>query len=226
MNLFCLGLRSYIFSLFFEAPPCFLFLYVDAEVAAEVMQGAGNPDALNNYIWLLQQCSNNSATVGVWKLTDVLLDAGFTTQSLTLQNGTYGSLGEFYGYGGYAGNSNFWYGDWAAYTGDSNLDGHIPKWDYGTQWTFTLNKILTVPANNASEMAWYVLMTNLHETGWHDDGEHRRRNLLALVIVQRDGPADVVEGAALRVTAQVDGHVERPGRRVSPSKRAADRRVD
>ncbi len=143
----------------------------DAEVAAEVMQGAGNPDALNNYIWLLQQCSNNSSTVGVWKLTDVLLDGGFTEQSLTLQNGTYGLLGEFYGYGGSPGNSNFWYGDWASYAGDSNLDGHIPKWDYGTQWTFTLNKILGVPANNLSEMAWYVLMTNLHETGWHDGDE-------------------------------------------------------
>jgi hypothetical protein len=143
----------------------------DAEVAAEVSQGAGNPDGLNNYIHLLNAIAGAGGSVGTWKLTAVLQDPGFTTQSLTLQNGTYGLLGEFYGYGGYAGNSNFWYGDWAGYTGDSNLDGHIPKWDYGTQWTFTLNKILGVPANNLSEMAWYVLMTNLHETGWHDEGE-------------------------------------------------------
>lgn len=140
----------------------------DAEVAAEVMQGAGNPDALNNYIWLLREIKNSGGAVGTWKLTDVLMDGGFTTQSLTLQNGTYGLLGEFYGYGG---GNNQWYGDWAGYTGDSNLDGHIPKWNYGTQWDFTLTKILGVPANNISEMAWYVLMTNLHETGWHDDGE-------------------------------------------------------
>jgi hypothetical protein len=140
----------------------------DAEVAAEVMQGAGNPDALNNYIWLLQQCANSGGAVGVWKLTDVLLDAGFTTQGLTLQNGTYGLLGEFAGYGG---GNNAWYGDWAGYTGDSNLDGHIPKWDYGTQWNHVLTDILAAPANNLSEMAWYVLMTNLHETGWHDEGE-------------------------------------------------------
>ncbi len=145
-----------------------IILYAnDAEVAAEVSQGAINPDALNNYIWLLQQCSGNP-NVGVWKLTDVLNDGGFTTQPLLLQNGTYGLLGEFYGYGG---GNNQWYGDWAGYTGDSNLDGHIPKWDYGTQWTFTLDKILTVPDNNLREMAWYVLMTNLHETGWHDEGE-------------------------------------------------------
>jgi hypothetical protein len=143
----------------------------DAEVAAEVSQGAGNPDALNNYIHLLNAIAGGGPSFGTWKLTDVLIDGGFTTQALILQNGTYGLLGEFYGYGGYAGNSNFWYGDWAAYTGDSNLDGHMPKWDYGTQWAFTLSKILSVPANNLSEMAWYILMTNLHETGWHDEGE-------------------------------------------------------
>lgn len=140
----------------------------DAEIAAEVMQGSGNESALNNYIWILQQCSNNSATVGVWKLTAVLQDAGFTTQPLTLQNGTYGLLGGFEGYG-YANNS--WYGNWAGYTGSSNLDGHSPKWNYGTQWTNTLTKILGAPDNNLREMAWYVLMTNLHETGWHDSGE-------------------------------------------------------
>jgi hypothetical protein len=140
----------------------------DAEIAAEVMQGASNPSGLNNYIWILQQCSANSATVGVWKLTSVLLDAGFTTQSLLLQNGTYGMLGGFEGYGG---GNNSWYGDWAGYAGSSNLDGHAPKWNYGTQWNFTLNKILGVPANNLREMAWYILLTNLHETGWHDAGE-------------------------------------------------------
>jgi hypothetical protein len=140
----------------------------DAEIVAEVSQGAGNPDALNNYIWLLQQCSNNSGAVGVWKLTDVLNDGGFTTQPITLQNGTYGMLGGYYGYGG---GNNSWYGDWAGYTGDSNLDAHDPKWNYGAQWTFTLSKILAGSANNLNEMAWYVLMSNLHETGWHDGGE-------------------------------------------------------
>lgn len=140
----------------------------DAEMVAEVMQGASNPYALNNYIWLLQQCANNRSTVTVWKLTDVLQDPGFMTQSIVLQNGTYGLLGEFYGYGG---GNNSWYGDWAGYKGDSNLDAHIPKWDYGTQWNFAFNKILNVPANSLREMAWYVLLTNLHETGWHDGGQ-------------------------------------------------------
>ncbi len=139
----------------------------DAEFVAEVSQGAGNASALNNYIWILQQCSANSGTVGVWKLTDVLLDAGFTTQPINLQNGTYGLLG---GLDGYGGGNNGWYGDWAGYVGPSNLDEHAPKWNYGAQWDFALTKILSVPNNNLREMAWYVLMTNLHETGWHDDG--------------------------------------------------------
>ncbi len=140
----------------------------DAEIAAEVSQGAGNPDALNNYIHILQQCSAFSGTVSVWKLTDVLQDPGFTTQALTLQSGTYGLLG---GLDGYGGGNNYWYGDWAAYTGAANLDGHVPKWNYGQQWNNVLNKLLTAPANNLSEMAWYILVTNLHETGWHDNGE-------------------------------------------------------
>ncbi|MGQ9604443.1 MAG: T9SS type A sorting domain-containing protein [bacterium] len=140
----------------------------DAEIVAEVMQGAGNTYALNNYIWLLQQCANNRSTVTVWKLTDVLQDPGFITQSITLQNGTYGLLGEFYGYGG---GNNSWYGNWASYTGESNLDQHTPKWDYGTQWYSAYNKILGVPSNALREMAWYVLLTNLHETGWHDEGQ-------------------------------------------------------
>ena len=140
----------------------------DAEIAAEVSQGAGNPDALNNYIHVLQQCSANSGVVGVWKLTDVLQDPGFTTQSITLQSGTYGLLGGFDGYGG---GNNFWYGDWAGYTGSSNLDNHVPKLDYGTQWNNALDNILAAPVNNLSEMAWYILVTNLHETGWHDNGE-------------------------------------------------------
>jgi hypothetical protein len=143
----------------------------DAEVAAEVAQGAGNPDALNNYIWLLQQIAGAGGSIGTWKLTSVLTDGGFGENTLTLQNGTYGLLGGFYGYGGYAGNSNAWYGDWASYTGDSNLDAHMPKWDYGTQWAHTLGKCMAGPVNNLNEMSWYVLMTNLHETGWHDSGE-------------------------------------------------------
>jgi hypothetical protein len=31
--------------------------------------------------------------------------------------------------------------------------------------------LTTAPDNSCSQAGWYVLMTNIHETGWHDDGE-------------------------------------------------------
>lgn len=138
----------------------------DWEMCAEVSQGAGNAYALNNYIEILRRCSLNSGTVSVWKVNDTL--GGFGGGSIALQNGTYGLLG---GYGGYGGNNNQWYSDWAGYAGPSNLNARIPKWNYGTIWTQAYNKLITVPVNNISEGAWYVLMTNLHESGWHDAGE-------------------------------------------------------
>ena len=137
----------------------------DWEMAAEVSQGASNPNALNNYIKILQLCSQNSGTVSVWRLSDTL--GGFGGGSIQLQNGTYGLLG---GYGGYGGGNNSWYVDWAAYTGADNLDAHIPKWNYGQIWNNAVTKALAAPDNNLSQSAWYVMMTNLHETGWHDGG--------------------------------------------------------
>jgi len=66
------GFSALAWNTILSGTPDEIIIYAnDAETVAEVSQGAGNPDALNNYIWLLLQCSNNSATVGVWKLTDV-----------------------------------------------------------------------------------------------------------------------------------------------------------
>lgn len=138
----------------------------DWEIAAEVSQGAGNAFALNNYIKILQLASQNSGIVSVWRLSDAI--AGFGGGSILLQNGTYGLLG---GYGGYGGGNNSWYTDWAAYTGPSNLDAHVPKWNYGQIWNNAITRLLAAPNNALSQSAWYVLMTNLHETGWHDEGQ-------------------------------------------------------
>ena len=138
----------------------------DWEIAAEVSQGAGNAFAVNNYIEILRRCSLNAGTVSVWRINDTL--GGFGGGSIALQNGTYGLLG---GYGGYGGSDNSWYSSWAGYTGPSNLNAKLPKWDYGTIWTSAYNKLIGVPVNNIQEGAWYVLMTNLHESGWHDAGE-------------------------------------------------------
>lgn len=149
----------------------------DWEVAAEVAGfDVTHPDALNNYIYVLQQCSLYSSEISVWKLPDVV--ASFPATSITLQNGTYGLLGEWYGYGG---SCNSWYCNWASYTGEENLDGHDPKWGYQGAWQFAHDKIVAGPDNDLSQSAWYVMMSMLHETGWHDMGgiagwEHRYSN--------------------------------------------------
>ncbi len=139
----------------------------DWEVAAEV---AGfditHPSALNNYIYVLQQCSTYSDVISVWKLNDVI--SSFPATPITLQNGTYGLLGEWYGYGG---SCNQWYCDWASYVGEDNLDEHTPKWGYQGAWQFAHDKVVAGPSNDLSESAWYVMMSMLHETGWHDAGE-------------------------------------------------------
>ena len=149
----------------------------DWEVAAEVAGfGDTHPDALNNYIYVLQQCALYNTQISVWKLEDVV--SSFPTTAITLQNGCYGLLGEWYGYGG---SCNSWYCNWASYTGEENLDGHDPKWGYQGAWQFAHDKIVAGPSNDLSESAWYVMMSMLHETGWHDMGgiagwEHRYSN--------------------------------------------------
>jgi hypothetical protein len=139
----------------------------DWEVCAEVAGfGSSHPSALENYIYVLQQCSLYSDQISVWKLDDVI--DTFPSTSITLQNGCYGLLGEWYGYGG---GCNSWYCDWAGYTGSNNLDAHSPKWSYETIWKHAHDKIAAGPNNPLSQAAWYVMMTNLHETGWHDSGQ-------------------------------------------------------
>ena len=143
----------------------------DWEIPGEVSQGASNAFALNNWINVLQQCSLNSGTVSVWKISDVIHHGPFISgiSNPTIQNGTYGLLG---GKDGYGGSNNSWYTDWASYNDPAHIwDFHAPVWDYGTIWNNTYNKIVASPGNDLSESAWYVMMTNLHETGWHDDGQ-------------------------------------------------------
>jgi len=143
----------------------------DWEIPTEVSQGATNAWALNNWINVINNCWSNSATVAVWKLSDVIHHGPFISgiSNPTIQNGTYGLLGGKYGYGG---GNNSWYIDWASYDDTAHIwDFHTPTWDYGTIWNNTYTKIMGSPSNDLSETAWYVMMTNLHETGWHDEGE-------------------------------------------------------
>jgi hypothetical protein len=143
----------------------------DWEIPAEVSQGASNAYALNNWINVIRQCSLNSGTVAVWKLSDVIHHGAFLSgvSNPTIQNGTYGLLGGKYGYGG---SNNSWYTHWAGYNDPTHVwDFHTPTWNYGTIWNNAYTKIMGSPSNDLSETAWYVMMTNLHETGWHDGAD-------------------------------------------------------
>jgi hypothetical protein len=149
-----------------------LLLYgTDWEVVAEVA-GFGDmfPDALNNMIWLVQQIAGSGGSVQSVALDQALGD--FDGGDINLQNGTYGMLGGIGGYGSdwlSPGTHNSWYGHFA---GDpSHSDHHTPAWDYGSVWVDTWQNLMSLPENDLTQTAWFVFMTNMYETGWHDGTE-------------------------------------------------------
>lgn len=157
--------------LIYSSPDELIVYGNDWEVAAEVAGFENlNPDYLNNYIWLLNNINGSGGAVEAVTLDAVRNDFG--GGSISLINGTYFLLGGYYGYGadwigGFPTNS--WYPAWAGTIGHS--DYHDPGWNYGTIWNQVYSNLMGAPANNVSETGWYVMMTNLHETGWHDGGE-------------------------------------------------------
>jgi hypothetical protein len=154
------------------ASPDELLVYgTDWEVVAEVAGFAGQfPSALNNMIWLVQQIAASGGSVQSMKLDEAL--GGFGGGAINLQNGTYGLLGGRGGYGSdwlSPGTRNSWYGHFAG--SPARSDQHSPQWNYGQVWNQTWSWIMGSPDNDLSTLAWYVLMTNLYETGWHDGAE-------------------------------------------------------
>ncbi len=144
----------------------------DWEVAAEMNEHDGT-FFLENYESVLWWCHDNYPGVNVWKLVDAMQNSNFNGGGAEVTPGTYGLLG---GSDGYGGSNNSWYSQWAASPSES--DFHDPKWNYGYIWDDACNKLMTAPDNTLSQLAWYILMINLHETGWHDGGtvagwEHR-----------------------------------------------------
>ncbi len=137
----------------------------DWEVAAE-MNEHHNSFFLDNYESVLWYCHDNYPAINVWKLDAALANADFNGSSFDITPGTYGLLG---GGDGYGGSNNSWYTQWAG--AESHSDYHSPKWTYGYIWNDVYNNIITCPDNGLSQLAWYTLMINLHETGWHTSGE-------------------------------------------------------
>ena len=137
----------------------------DWEVAAE-MNEHHDTFFLDNYEELIWYCHDNYPAVVTWKLDDAIYNSNFNYPGVDITTGTYFLLG---GYDGYGGSNNSWYTDFAA-TG-SHSDFHDPQWNYGTVWWDAYTNLQDAPNNNISQLGWYTMMTNLHETGWHTDGE-------------------------------------------------------
>jgi len=137
----------------------------DWEVAAEMNEHDGT-FFLDNYENVMWYCHDNYPAVNVWKLEDAIMNPDFNGTGAELTTGTYGLLG---GTGGYGGSNNSWYTNWAATP--SLSDFHDPKRNYGTVWWDAYNFLMGVNDNTLSQLGWYTLMINLHETGWHTDGQ-------------------------------------------------------
>ena len=147
----------------------------DWEAAAEMGSWAtSTPYAKETYDWFINKCSAESSWINVWKVADAVSNPNFQGTSMNVTFGTYQEIG---GTDGYGGGNNGWYTDWAGYVpyanggdGYGNCDpgrGGNCK-DFGTIWNDAFNALSAAPDNNISQAGWYTLMTNLHETGWHD----------------------------------------------------------
>jgi hypothetical protein len=148
----------------------------DWEAVAEMGSWAGStPFAKETYDWFINKCAAESAWLHVWKVADALSNPNF--QGSTSMNLTYGTYQEIGGTSGYGGGNNGWYTHWAGYIpyangGDGNgscdpgRGGNCKN--FGTLWNDAYNALMAAPDNSISQAGWYVFMTNLHETGWHD----------------------------------------------------------
>ncbi len=136
----------------------------DWEMAAEMGEWASSmPNAKETYDWFVNKCWVESSWLHTWKLTDAIVNPNFTGTTMTFTPGTHPSIG---GADGYGGGNNGWYTHWAGYSSPS--DHHSPQWNFGYIWNDAQSNLSSGPDNNISQAGWYVLMTNLYETGWHD----------------------------------------------------------
>ncbi|MCP4573491.1 MAG: hypothetical protein GY838_14130 [bacterium] len=145
----------------------------DWEAVAEMGGWAtATPNARETYDWFVQKCADESAWLSTWKLADALSHADFNGDTFTPTPGTYNEIG---GGDGYGGGDNGWYTDWAGYVPYANggdggacagTGGNCKN--YGTLWNDAYTALMAAPDNTISQAGWYVLMTNLHETAWHD----------------------------------------------------------
>jgi FlgD Ig-like domain len=145
----------------------------DWEAASEMGGWASIvPNAVETYEWMINKCATESAWLHTWKLADALVNPDFNGDTILVSPGTYWEIG---GTDGYGGGDNGWYTHWAGWVpfanggdGNGNCAGSGNCKNYGTLWNDAYNALMAAPDNNISQAGWYVMMTNLYETGWHD----------------------------------------------------------
>uniref|UniRef100_A0A832I1S2 T9SS type A sorting domain-containing protein n=1 Tax=Eiseniibacteriota bacterium TaxID=2212470 RepID=A0A832I1S2_UNCEI len=146
----------------------------DWEMAAEVAGWQNTmPYALDTYEWMIAKCQTESAWLRTWKLDAALNHPNFNGVTFVPGTGTYGAIG---GADGYGGGNNGWYTNWAGYVpyanggngsgGCAGAGGNCKN--HGQLWNDAHLALQNAPNNAIREAGWYVLMTNLHETAWHD----------------------------------------------------------
>ena len=137
----------------------------DWEVAAE-MNEHHDTNFLDNYENMIWWLHDNYPGVNAWKLDQAIYNSDFDGNTAEITPGTYWMLG---GDNGYGGSDNSWYTHWASTV--SHSDFHNPNWNYGYIWDNAFNHLMQAPNNGISQLGWYTMMINLHETGWHDGEE-------------------------------------------------------
>jgi hypothetical protein len=152
-----------------------LVTYADDWEMAAAVGGWQNtmPFALGTYQWMIDKCATESAWLHTWKLDAALGNADFNGVTFVPGTGTYGSIG---GSDGYGGANNSWYSHWAGYIPYANggnssggcAGGAGNCRNHGQLWNDAHAALQAAPANSIREAGWYVMMTNLHETAWHD----------------------------------------------------------
>lgn len=150
-------------------------VYADDWEMAAAVGGWENtfPYAFGTYQWMIDKCSTESAWLHTWKLDAALANPDFNGDTFTPTYGTYGGIGDVNGYGG---SNNAWYSHWAGYVpystggdGNGNCAGTGGNCrNHGQLWNDAHAALQAAPDNKIRETGWYVLMTNLHETAWHD----------------------------------------------------------
>lgn len=154
--------------------PYRITVYADDWEMAAAVGGWQNtfPYAYGTYLWMIDKCSTESAWLSTWKLDAALTNPNFNGDTFTPTYGTYGGIGDVNGYGG---NNNAWYSNWAGYVpystggnGSGGCGGGGNCKNHGTLWNDAHAALQAAPNNKIRETGWYVLMTNLHETAWHD----------------------------------------------------------